>query len=72
MTDEELIKRASDQATEIAALRKRVAVCSHVLVQYAYTVVALRQRVAELERGEYICRKCGLRKDADKAEDADF
>lgn len=25
MTDEELIKRASDQATEIAALRKRVA-----------------------------------------------
>lgn len=32
----------------------------------------LRKRVAELERGEYICRKCGLRKDADKAEDADF
>lgn len=32
---------------------------------------ALRKRVAELERGEHICKQCGLRKDSDKVE-ADF
>jgi len=25
----------------------------------------MRQRIAELERGEYVCKKCGLRKDAE-------
>ena len=25
----------------------------------------LEARIAELERGEYVCRKCGLRKDSE-------
>ncbi len=35
------------------------------------TIGALRTRIEQLERGEFICQKCGLRKDGDKAE-ADF
>ena len=27
--------------------------------------VEAAERIAELERGEYICKKCGLRKDAE-------
>lgn len=30
-----------------------------------------KKRIAELERGEFICKKCGLRKNAEKVE-ADF
>lgn len=33
--------------------------------------VELRQQLAELERGEYICNKCGLRKDSEH-EKGDF
>lgn len=32
----------------------------------------LAQRIKELERGEYICRKCGLRKDAEHDEPVEF
>ena len=28
-------------------------------------IIALGARVAELERGEYICKSCGIRKDSD-------
>lgn len=31
--------------------------------QAADEITRLRERVAQLERGEYICKKCGLRKD---------
>lgn len=35
------------------------------------TVAALQQKLAELERGEYICKRCSLRKDGETSP-ADF
>ena len=35
------------------------------------TVAALQQKLAELERGEYICHRCSLRKDGETSP-ADF
>lgn len=34
-------------------------------------LTTLEQRIAELERGEFICKRCGLRKDSEH-EKADF
>ena len=35
-------------------------------------LVELRSEHEALKRGEFICRKCGLRKDADASKEADF
>lgn len=32
---------------------------------FACQLASAHKRIAELERGEYVCKKCGLRKDAE-------
>lgn len=38
---------------------------NHCLKEATRIIDELREKVRELERGEYICKKCGLRKDGE-------
>lgn len=60
--------RAVDERDE---LRKRVKQLEHGYDVLRTAVRRKEGRVAELERGEYICQKCGLRKDGE-AERGEF
>jgi predicted nucleic acid-binding Zn-ribbon protein len=64
----EALFRAVDERDE---LRKRVKQLEHGYDVLRTAVRRKEGRVAELERGEYICQKCGLRKDGE-AERGEF
>jgi len=61
MRTEELIERIREEANDPEGGR---AVC--------YLALLLCKKVEELMRGEYICVRCGLRKDSEFESEADF
>jgi len=65
---EEILRR---QDGYIKVGRGCVIISERYLEKKDAEIVALKAKVEELERGEYICKKCGLRKDGE-GERGDF